>query len=168
MVSIAPVTIINCRCLAVLSVITRVSYRHAHPLHLQAFLSASCIVLSLKPPPSLTAAWCRRKCPWVDGGDQILQYPISLLAVVSRLVIELIDSSRQHPSSSLKQFYSDDWQVCEIIHFFHPPVRNYITYKTRTRCGKNWAVKNLIWVSLTSLNMTLFLKLCAHYVRKAL
>lgn len=94
MVNAAPVTLINyelCRCSASLSLITRVSY--LHPRHLFCLLFCS---LALRPS-SLTAAQSQEKCLRVDGRGikfSSIQFHFSLYC---RLVIELIDSSCQHP-----------------------------------------------------------------------
>lgn len=74
-----------------------------------------------------------------------------------RLVIELIDSSCQHPLSSSEQFYRDGWQASQFcmalkctVSFFY---RLYINIKSHTydqgvakqRCEKSDMSRTNIW-----------------------
>lgn len=147
-------------------------YTHTHP-HLQAFfLSASRFVLSI---------WNHHRSQLPDSEGSVYELMAGIkfsgiqfhFSLYCRLVIELIDSSRQHPLSSLWQFYRDGWQTsqfCSVFKcavsfsfwseaFLSTPTHHYITYK-QNKVWQILSVKNLIWVSLTSLNTMLFLKLC--------
>lgn len=140
--------------------------------HLWAFLSASCFVLSL---------WNHHPSPLPDSGGSVYELMVGIkfssiqfhFSLYRRLVIEHIDSSCQHPLSSLEQFYRNGWQAsqfcitlkCTVSLFYIQYLQSYTTlnHTYMIRVWQYSAVKNLIWVSPTSEHDTLSQ---AVYVRK--